>query len=90
MKARTSLSRPAVGHHVPSLRPRPPATPRKSRQSFDLVLAFAILGVALISAVALVGGLAYALPRAVSLFLWVIPMFALALVGFAVLDRKRH
>ncbi len=90
MKARTSLSRAAVGHSVPSLRPRPPVTPRKSRQSFDLVLAFAVLGVALISAVALIGDLAYALPHAVSLILWVFPLLALTLVGFAVFGRKRH
>jgi hypothetical protein len=75
----------AVGRGMQTARP---PVRRKARQSFDLVLAFSTLGVALISAVALVGDLVYALPSVLSLLLWVVPLVALLLVGFAVLVRK--
>ncbi len=89
MSPRTAMPDRVLRGEMPALRQTPGAR-RKSHPSFDLVLAFAILGIALVSAVALVGGLAYSLPAAMSLMLWGVPLFAVLLVGFAVFIRKRQ
>ncbi len=90
MTPRASISESAMRRGMPAMRPLAPGVHRKSRPSFDLVVAFAILGVALLSAVALIGGLAYRLPAVISLMLWAIPLLAMLLVGFAVFVRERR
>ncbi len=91
MIVRTSL--PPTGARPDNLHGRqsqPAPSCRKPRQSFDLVLAFTVLGVTLISAVMLVGGLAYPLPPAIGTIVWIIPLLALALVAFAMFGRKHQ
>ncbi len=83
------LSSETLAHCIETPRGDESFNQRNSRHSFDLVVAFSILGVALVSTVALIGDMAYTLPRTVSVVLGVLPLLAVALVGFAVFARRR-